>query len=136
MWLDSVLNEELFTKAVAILAKMVSVTFRQSFVIQFAEGRSLISEHFVLGMQVRNVLRGSKIFPVEQELPEHFYDQVWMVLFLKALAFSEEDLKAISVEALLTHKDEYTRWTGAILIALYRNNSPLVPLCQEQLKKQ
>jgi hypothetical protein len=136
VWYESVMNEDLYTKAIAHLAPKISPEFRQSFVKQFAEGKSLITEHFTLGMQIRNALRSSAIFPKEDQLPQHFYDQTWMVLFLKALNFSEEDLKAISIEALLTNKEEYARWTGTTLVALYRNNSPLTPLCKEKLDEE
>ena len=126
-------NEQDYLKAVGVIMVKINPDFKQSFVQDFAKGKVLVSEHFTLGMQIRNAIRMSKIYPKEEELPEHFYDQTWQILFLAALNFNEDELNEINIEAMLTSDKSNCRWTGQTLLDIYKNKKSLTELCAVEL---
>ena len=126
-------SDEILRQAVEILKRKVSVDLKLEFVNRFRDGHTLFEDHFTMGMDVRNTLRSSKLFGTEADLVLHYYDQVWMVLFLKALDFNETELKTIDLENLMTHKTASCRWLGKMLHALYHGKTPLTELCAVEL---
>lgn len=118
--------------AVDCLRPHISSELRQDLCIAFRSRCTLIADHNGMGRQVRNQLRMSGIFEEESVLPEHFYDQIWMVLFLKAMELKEEEIEGLHLNELTTMEDSNCRWLGKTLCRMYVQKNSLEEICRQQ----
>lgn len=89
---------------------MVSLLLTQS---------NFVEHHLRAGMQIRNQMRNSKLFPSEELLPEHFYDSVWTFTLIDALKLTKEEYDKLCHAELYTSSNESARHVGWCLDYLY-----------------
>lgn len=108
-------------------AETVSQSFREGapqlrkdLVLLLFEQGSFISEHFGLGMSLRNFLRKECPKLVEEEAQvEHLLDDNWQRILLCALELTEDELEQIPMKEWLTNSDECIRDTALRLQEIY-----------------